>query len=165
MIELVLSLGSNIEPKKKYLSDTIGELAGYFKIIKVSSVYKTEPLYDTEQDSFFNICVLSETDIRDPYKVLSIIQNIEKKIGRVRDIVRPKGPRIIDIDIIFFDEIDIKEEKLVIPHKSAFERKFVLKPLIEILPKASIYYKKYRLKNMIKSLKEQKIRKIGVLNT
>ena len=80
-----------------------------------------------------------------------------------KNIKRPKGPRIIDIDILFFEDIVIDSEKLSIPHKGMFNRKFVLKPLLEILPKDSAYIKKYDLIDCLKKVDNQKIVKIGEL--
>ncbi len=162
-VSLILSLGSNIEPKKDYLIQAINELNKYFKLKKVSSLYLTEPLEDTDQDDFINLCVNYNCDIEDPYKVLKIINNIENKIGRKRDYSRLKGPRVIDIDIIFFGEYEISNEELTIPHKSLFYRKFVLKPLVEILSEDSNYITKYKLESYLNKLKNQNVKKIGEL--
>jgi 2-amino-4-hydroxy-6-hydroxymethyldihydropteridine diphosphokinase len=164
MKELYLSLGSNIEPKDEKLKIALKALVEYFAFVKVSSVYLTEPLLDTEQDSFLNIVALYKTEINDPEEILKITKGIEKKLGRIKDIKRPKGPRLIDIDILLFGEDEYVSDELTLPHKGLFFRKFALKPLIEILPKESIYYKKYKLKKHLKEVNGQKIKKIGVLN-
>jgi 2-amino-4-hydroxy-6-hydroxymethyldihydropteridine diphosphokinase len=163
MNDLILSLGSNIRPEELNLKNGINELNNFFKLFKLSSLYISYPLEDTNQDKFYNICAFYDTNIDNPVKILEIIKQIEVKLGRIKDKSRPKGPRIIDIDILFFGNIEVKTEKLTIPHEKLLLRKFVLKPLIEILPKDSIYYKKYDLLNNLKSVKEQKIKKIGAL--
>lgn len=163
-ITLILSLGSNIEPKKDYLIHAIKELNKYFKLINISSLYLTEPLDDTDQDDFINLCVNYYSDINNPFKVLSIIHGIENKIGRKRDFSRLKGPRTIDIDIIFFGDYEISTGELTIPHKSLLKRKFVLKPLIEILSEDSDYLTKYELESNLNKLKKQNVKKIGELS-
>ncbi|MCK4796546.1 MAG: 2-amino-4-hydroxy-6-hydroxymethyldihydropteridine diphosphokinase, partial [Spirochaetes bacterium] len=79
---LILSLGSNIEPRDKYLKRAIEILNRIFKLKLISSLYKTKPLDDKNQQDFFNICVNYETDIINPLKILHIVKDIEKKIGR-----------------------------------------------------------------------------------
>lgn len=160
---LILSLGSNIEPRDKYLKRAIEILNRIFKLKLISSLYKTKPLDDKNQQDFFNICVNYETDIINPLKILHIVKDIEKKIGRKKNIKRPKGPRIIDIDIIFFDKIVINSNELTIPHIRMFNRKFVLVPLLEILPDDSAYIKKYNLIDCLDKIGDQKIENIGEL--
>lgn len=160
---LILSLGSNIKPRRENLIKTIKELNQIFHFNNISSLYLTEPLDDINQDFFLNLVVSYNTGIKDPCKILKIIKDIEKKIGREKDINRPKGPRKIDIDIIFFGNIEFFSDDLIIPHRGLFQRKFVLSPLIEILPEDSIYLSKYDLKNHLKKVEKQSIKKIGVL--
>ena len=160
---LILSLGSNIKPERENLIRAVKGLNKKFYFSKISSLYLTEPLDDLDQDNFYNLCVRYFSKIKDPYKILKIVKNIEKRIGRKKDLNKPKGPRKIDIDIIFFGNIEMNSEKLIIPHKSLFNRKFVLEPLIEILPDDSIYFQKYNLKDHLKKVEKQKTKKIGEL--
>jgi 2-amino-4-hydroxy-6-hydroxymethyldihydropteridine diphosphokinase len=160
---LILSLGSNIKPKRENLIGAIKELNQIFFLNSISSLYLTEPLDDFKQDNFLNLSLSYYTKIKDPYEILKIVKNIEKKIGRKKNTNRPKGPRKIDIDIIFFENIEICSDDLSIPHKRLFKRKFVLEPLLEILPEDSIYLKRYNLKDHLKKVEKQNTKKIGVL--
>jgi len=127
------SLGSNIEPSLQYLKDGLHELSKKFTCQSISSVYKTQPVGDADQPFFLNLCVQYTTSINDPFEVLTIINEIETKLGRIRNPLRTKGPRVIDIDILLFNAIDIQTDRLIIPHFSMFERNFVLIPLLDIL--------------------------------
>ncbi len=160
---LVLSLGTNIEPRTYYLKRAVRLLNGKFKFVKLSSLYETSPVDETDQSMFYNIAAVYETGIKDPLDVLKVTQSIERRIGRHKDANRPKGPRIIDIDIIFFDDIEIKSEKLTIPHERFFYRKFVLVPILEVLENGSAYLEKYDIKKQLNCITGQTITKIGDL--
>ena len=126
-----LSLGSNIGDKKKYLYDAIKLLDGYkgIRIVKLSSLYETSPWGYTEQDLFMNLVVLLETSLS-PVELLDCCQFIEQELGRVRLI--KWGPRVIDVDILLFEDETINTERLTIPHPFMTERDFVMIPLCEI---------------------------------
>ena len=96
-----------------------------------SHVYKTAAWGKTDQDDFLNVALMSKTNLS-PSEVLKQIHIIESKMGRVR--VEKWGPRIIDIDIIFYDEKIIKKPDLIIPHPQLTNRNFVLTPLMDICP-------------------------------
>ena len=161
--DLILSLGSNIEPRVKYLKHTIEELKLVFFHKFTSSIYETSPLIDTNQDYFYNICCYFKTNISNPISVLNITKEIENKIGRVKDKTRPKGPRKIDIDIILLDRIKFENNFLTIPHKSFLERNFVLIPMLEIFSKYPILNINYDLPFYIEKNIDQKVTKIGDL--
>lgn len=162
--DLILSLGSNIEPKLDYLKKAILLLKEKFEFVNVSSVYKTAPVDDLDQDLFYNICVIFKTSITDPFTVLAIVKAIEEDIGRQKDKNRPKGPRTIDIDIILFHDKKVISESLTIPHKSMPDRNFVLIPLHELLIKEYEHLIiKYDIKQSIKYNSEQQVQKVGVL--
>lgn len=126
-----LSLGSNIGDKKKYLYDAIKLLDGYkgIRIVKLSSLYETSPWGYTEQDLFMNLVVLIETSLS-PVELLDCCQFIEQELGSVRLI--KWGPRVIDVDILLFEDETINTERLTIPHPFMTERDFVMIPLCEI---------------------------------
>jgi len=100
-------------------------------IIAASSIYETEAWGYKEQPAFLNQAIAIETSL-EAEKLLEEILKIEITLGRKREI--PLGPRIIDIDIIYFNDKMINSSKLTIPHPSMAERKFVLIPLAEIAP-------------------------------
>jgi len=125
----VLSIGSNIEPKLDNLIRALKELSAYGEIIERSSIYKTEPWGKKDQSDFFNAAIKFNSR-RAPLDLMTIIKNIEKKMGRKK--THRWGERIIDIDILFADDLVIDEVDLKIPHRLMAERKFVLAPLAEL---------------------------------
>ncbi len=161
--ELILSLGSNIEPRRIYLNEAIKELNKIFVFNKISSLYQSEAVEYTEQGDFYNICASYYTEMNDPFEILDKILEIEVLLGRKRDKNKPKGPRTIDIDILLFGDYEVNSERLTIPHKSMFERKFVLVPLMEVLSEESIYFTKYDLYHFLDKVKMQRIENIGAL--
>ncbi|MEG0398451.1 MAG: 2-amino-4-hydroxy-6-hydroxymethyldihydropteridine diphosphokinase, partial [Cetobacterium sp.] len=101
------------------------------KISKISSFIETEPFGDVVQDNFLNACLELETLSTAPELLDSLIQ-IEKEMGRVREI--KWGPRLIDLDILLFNDEIHETDELAIPHPWMCEREFVLQPLSEIAP-------------------------------
>ena len=129
-----LSLGTNLGDRLKNLEKACIELKQYVVIEKISGVYETEPLHYTEQDTFYN-CGLQVSCNLEPLELLSKIKNIEDKIGRVRSI--RYGPRVIDIDIIFWkkecvESFSIVSKNLVIPHPMWSDRLFVIRTMSEL---------------------------------
>ncbi len=127
---IFLSLGSNIGDKKLNLINALSELSEYVNIKKVSSLYESDPLLFENQDNFYNIVIEIEYE-ETAYDLLNIIKNIEIKLGRQTTF--RYGPRIIDIDILFFNNQIIQEENLTIPHYDWHNRKFVVEPLSELI--------------------------------
>ncbi|ACQ52905.1 2-amino-4-hydroxy-6-hydroxymethyldihydropteridine diphosphokinase [Clostridium botulinum] len=125
-----VAFGSNIGEKENYIRKALEKIEERkMKIIKVSPIYETEPYGVLDQDSFLNGVVKIETNLT-PEDLIGELLNIEKQLDRVRE--RRWGPRTIDLDIIFYDNLIINEKDLVIPHKDMENREFVLKPLCDI---------------------------------
>lgn len=101
------------------------------KVVGVSSIYETDPVGYEEQASFLNIAVAIATSLA-PHDLLTFCLALEKKIGRVR--LFKWGPRLIDIDILLYDDQVIQTEDLIVPHPLMKERAFVMIPLLEIAP-------------------------------
>ena len=147
---IFLSLGTNVGDKNKNLLEGLTFLKEFVNILSVSSVYKTEPLLYEDQEDFLNI--VTEIDYQGTAKsLLLIIKDIEIQMGRKKTF--RYGPRIIDIDIIFFKGEEINEEDLIIPHYDWHNRLFVIQPLYELLNKP--------LNKSNYKIHEQKIIKIG----
>lgn len=128
-----IGLGSNIGDKTGNLKkaiDELGRVSGN-KVLAVSSFYKTEPVGEVEQDWFINAVVKIETGLI-PRELLKTLLDIERNLGRIREI--KWGPRIIDLDILLYDDLVIEEEGLAVPHPHLHERGFALTPLAEIAP-------------------------------
>jgi 2-amino-4-hydroxy-6-hydroxymethyldihydropteridine diphosphokinase len=128
-----ISLGSNIGNRYDYLSKAIEYLTKHPKIqlVNTSSVYETDPVGYEDQDLFLNMVIEIQTEWS-PLELLDFCLKVELELGRKREIVW--GPRTIDLDILLFNQENIKSEKLVIPHPRMLERNFVMIPLSEIKP-------------------------------
>lgn len=129
---LVLSLGSNLGDRFSNLLRARQALATHFgREYGASRIYDTAPWGKSDQPGFLNQILVFEVNLR-PMMVLDTILRIESDLGRVR---REKwGPRIIDIDVIFYGELIFEGDALRVPHPHMQERAFVLEPLAEVLP-------------------------------
>ena len=126
-----LSLGSNIGEREEHIRKTLILLANMCTVRRTSLLYLTEPVGCTEQDWFLNCVVEVETDV-DSKKLLSSIKSIERKLGRKKTV--KNGPRIIDIDILFYGDCVVNTKNLIIPHPLLQERLFVLQPMMDLNP-------------------------------
>ena len=138
-VNVYMSLGSNIRNRENNLRkavDLIGRSPN-INIIKVSSIYETEPMYFKDQDSFYNIVLQAQVDRElSPFEIIGFLKGIEYDFGRRTG--KKYGPRIIDIDLLYFGEMFIESDFLTVPHPGIEERKFVLVPLNEIAPELKI---------------------------
>lgn len=129
---LILLLGTNVGNRLENLERASLELmAAVGDIVQESSIYETAPWGFTEQDAFLNQAIMLTTELR-PLRVMEQIWEIETRMGRTKPI--HWGPRIIDIDIIFYDDLVYEADNLKIPHPHLHERRFVLEPIAEIAP-------------------------------
>lgn len=128
-----ISLGSNMGDKKQYLNNAIKDIAQnpLCRVMSISEFIDTKPVGNIPQDDFLNACICIET-LYSPHELLEMLHNIENKAGRKRII--KWGPRTLDLDIIFFDDLIISDGMLTIPHTEMQNRFFVLQPLKEIAP-------------------------------
>ena len=128
-----LSLGSNLGDRKLHLAQAVACLQSMLEEPKVSSLYETAPLELVDQPRFLNIVVLGWTHLS-PRTLLDRILAIEARLGRDRRSGTPKGPRVIDIDLLLFADRLIDEPSLQVPHPRMRNRRFVLQPLLELDP-------------------------------
>ncbi len=135
--KVYLSLGSNMGNSYYYLLSAINEINKLedTSVTKVSKFYKTAPWGNENQSSFINCAVKVETTF-EPHTFLDKLNEIEKKLGRERRV--HWGPRTVDIDIIFFANKKIDDERLKVPHKYYKERDFVLIPLLDIIEEENL---------------------------
>jgi 2-amino-4-hydroxy-6-hydroxymethyldihydropteridine diphosphokinase len=128
-----LGLGSNIGDKVANCQLALAEIAAsnHHHITAVSSLYKTEPIGYRDQDWFIN-CVAEVSTALQPRPLHAFLQGIEKDMGRQKTF--RMGPRIIDLDILFYGDEVIADTDLIIPHPHLHERGFVLVPLAELAP-------------------------------
>jgi 2-amino-4-hydroxy-6-hydroxymethyldihydropteridine diphosphokinase len=137
LTEIGLGLGSNIGDKVANIRRALRllEERGIVRLTAVSSIYRTKPWGYLNQDFFANACALGQTRLQ-PLELLAAANAIENDMGR-RKTVR-WGPRLIDVDILFYGDAAFEHAQLNLPHKELFERAFVLVPLAEIAPNLTI---------------------------
>jgi len=126
-----LGLGANLGDRARNLSEALNELGQQVTVERVSPCYETEPWGITDQPRFLNLVCSGWTDL-DPRELLAFLKEIERHMGRSTTV--RYGPRPIDIDILFYDDLVLAEEGLTIPHPRLHERAFVLAPLADLAP-------------------------------
>lgn len=148
-----IAFGSNMGDRLSYINDAIANLKADMRceVKKVSKFVESKPYGDVEQDNFYN-GVLELRTLLEPKELLEFLQAEERHAGRVRK--EHWGPRTLDLDILYFDDMVIENDDLTIPHVDMQHRDFVLVPLSEIAP-----YKRHPLigltsKEMLKRLKD-----------
>jgi 2-amino-4-hydroxy-6-hydroxymethyldihydropteridine diphosphokinase len=130
MKDIYLSLGSNVGDRALNISRAIESLPVHgVHVVQQSSPYETEPVELRDQKWFLNGVVEVETKLT-PQRLMQALLEIERSMGRLR--LTPKGPRIIDMDILLFGSTILHEPGLEIPHPRMAERRFVLVPFAEI---------------------------------
>ena len=128
---VVIALGSNKGDKAENLNAALQLIKSRVgEVVKVSQVYKNPAQGFESENEFFNACLICKTHL-EPLQTLIELQAIEKQLGRIKTKLTYED-RLIDLDIIFFDESIIKEDNLQIPHSLYHERNFVLIPLLEL---------------------------------
>jgi 2-amino-4-hydroxy-6-hydroxymethyldihydropteridine diphosphokinase len=133
MSKVIIALGSNIEPRLDYLKQAVKRISELGNRIRVSSIYESAPIGFSSETDFYNAVLLLETEEL-PIELLQKLKKIEKEIGRKEKTMNVYEARKIDLDIIGYEQHVIINEKLIIPHVSFRERRFVLEPLCEIYP-------------------------------
>jgi len=128
---IFLGLGTNLGDRAANLAAARQQLGAKLALIRASSVYETEPWGYREQPAFLNQALQAETDLS-PQRLLRLLKRLERRLGRTRTF--RYGPRLIDIDMLFYDRTVINSRRLQIPHPRLPERAFVLVPLAEIAP-------------------------------
>jgi len=151
--KIILSLGSNIGDRKSNLETAINQINKFSAIKKISSIYESEPILLKDQDNFYNL-VLEIDYKKSVIELLQSTKDVERRMGRKKTV--KYGPRIIDIDIVFFNNQIVNSKDLVVPHYDWSNRVFVVKPLSEL-------FKEFNMQDY--KLDVQKINKVGMVNT
>jgi 2-amino-4-hydroxy-6-hydroxymethyldihydropteridine diphosphokinase len=148
-----IGLGTNLGNRKKNLERAKEKILSRYSIslIKESSIDETNPVDYLDQPKFLNQIILIETSTQ-PYDLLSILKKIELEMGRTRKV--RKGPRVIDLDILLYDDIINDSEELNIPHPGIKKRHFILKHLLEIDPELMDPVEKRSYRDIYLRLKE-----------
>lgn len=131
MVEAYIAFGSNIGKREANIKNAFKLLEQKMKVLKRSDLYETKPMYVEEQGWFLNGTAKVETKLT-PDELLLFLKDIEKVLGRKS--VERNGPRIIDLDILFYGSQIVDRDNLHVPHPKMMERSFVLVPLAEIAP-------------------------------
>ncbi len=133
MKSIFLGLGSNVGDRLRFLqkaAEAVGGLSAT-SVIRSSAIYETEPVGEKEQPEFLNAVLEIESGL-DPQELFSRLKEIEKDLGRTQ--TARWGPREIDIDLLYYGHLVMEEENLRIPHPEVAGRRFVLRPLAELVP-------------------------------
>ena len=136
-VRAVIALGSNIDEPERQVRGAFDEIAAFpqTELVAKSRLHRTKPVGYADQPDFVNACALVETTLA-PRALLDNLLDLEKRHGRERTI--KNGPRTLDLDIVLYGDATIDEPGLAIPHPRAHERAFVLEPLVEVWPDATI---------------------------
>lgn len=129
--KIFLGLGSNVGDSENFLIKAVEEISNSEKLLQVSSIYETKPFGFENQNNFLNAVIEIESG-KTLENFFIFIKTIEEKLGREERF--RWGPREIDIDILLFGNLILKNDKIEIPHKDLLKRDFVFIPLIEIAP-------------------------------
>ena len=126
-----LALGTNLGDRPGNLRAAIEAFSIQIHVLAESRIYETEPWGFTDQPAFLNMVVRAETEFSPP-QLLERLKKLEASLGRIPNF--RNGPRLIDLDILFYDQICLDTPGLVIPHPRLHERAFVLVPLADLAP-------------------------------
>ena len=152
---ILIAIGSNLSSTQfgnpiNNCLEAINKLELFFKVTKISNWYETEPIPKSEQPWFVNGIVNVITDKR-PEEIMRTLLVIEKEFGRLRS--KKNEARVIDLDLIAYDNLVIKTKFLILPHPRMHERLFVLKPLNDIFPNWKHPVLKKNVKSMLNMIK------------
>lgn len=129
---IYIGLGTNLGEREINLRDAVKALAPKISVLAKSLIYETAPWGFSDQPKFLNQVIAAKTNLSS-FELLAYLKNIEASLGR-KPTFR-NGPRIVDLDILFYDDCVIQEDQLIIPHPRLHLRAFVLVPLVELAPK------------------------------
>jgi len=154
-----LSLGSNVGDRQRFIEEAIRRLGSPdLKVLRVSSIYETEPRDVRNQPWFLNLVVEAETSLL-PRLLLARVRRIERELGRKRAV--SKGPRTIDVDILLYGHFVIGSTDLTVPHPRMAERRFVLEPLCELAPEIRHPVLRRTMRELLGGTLGQVVRRVG----
>lgn len=159
MARVLLGLGTNMgyrENNLQHVADS-WKLMPDTKVIACSSVYESAPIGYTDQQNFYNAVLLIETELS-AGAVLGACLGMEAALGRKRQI--KNGPRVIDIDILLYENVKIDNHELTLPHPRMMERRFVLEPLKELYPEGKVMGRYFN--EELAAVMEQKLIPTGI---
>ncbi len=154
MEKVFLGIGSNVGEKIPYIKKAVTLLSKILTDMEKAPLYISKAVGFEDQPDFINTVISGYTDI-EPYELFKKVKDIEKKVGRIKRF--RWGPREIDIDILFYGNLLIEKDDLIIPHPRIHERDFVLKPLSDLDPNFVHPVFKKTVKELLLNLKEKSI--------
>ena len=130
---VLIALGSNLGDRVRHIRDAVASLdaSGSFSVTAVAPFYESAPMYVEDQPSFVNTCLMGHSFVS-AERLLEVLKSVEKEVGR--QATYRNGPRVIDLDIVFFGTETIETADLTVPHPRRLERLFVLQPLADLAP-------------------------------
>lgn len=135
MSRAAIGLGGNVGDRPALLDAAAGRIASLGRIVRTSALYETAPWGNVRQPLFINAALVLETELP-PEELLDRLLEIERALGRDRGGEERWGPRLIDLDLLLYDDRVVKSDALAVPHPRLHERAFALVPLAEIAPEA-----------------------------
>ena len=158
MKHVYIALGSNLGDRAEQLRTAREQIASPgLRIVRASSIYETAPRDIEDQPWFLNQVVECETDLF-PRQLLARLKKIERAMGRKKRVA--KGPREIDLDILFYGDSVVKAAELEVPHPRMAERRFVLEPLAEIAPEKRHPGTRRTVKEMLAKVMDQAVKRM-----
>ena len=154
MEKIFLALGSNIGNRQENINQAIRFLSKEITDIKQAPIYESKAVGYEDQPDFLNTVISGYTDLS-PEELLNFVKKVEKQTGRIKRF--RWGPREIDIDILFYGNLVIEKDNLIIPHPRIQERDFVLKPLCDLEPEFIHPVLKKTVLELFNNLKEKSI--------
>lgn len=155
-----LGLGSNLGDRDAALRGAVARLSAVVAVSRVSSVYDTAPLLVANQPRFHNAAIAGTTALA-PLELLRAAKAIERDLGRVPGV--RYGPRAIDVDLLFYDDLSLRSAELALPHPRIAERAFVLAPLAEIAPGWALPVLGASPEELLRALGAADVRRLGPL--
>lgn len=153
MHTVFLALGSNVGNKKQHIKHAVTALKKHISNITSAKLYETKPMYYEDQDMFINTVIKGQTNLA-PKELLAFVKHSERELGRQTRF--QNGPREIDIDILFYDQLIYESIDLVIPHPRISERTFVLEPFADLDPEFVHPQLKKSVKQLLTALQKKK---------
>lgn len=155
-----LGLGSNVGDRRAHLRAAREALPSHgVDVVATSSVYETEPQGEVrDQPDFLNACLAVDTQLG-PQDLIDACKEVERELGRRRGDVR-HGPRPIDVDILLLDGLELRSERLTLPHPEIVSRRFVLEPLLELEPGLELP-DGTPLRSKLAGVASQRVRRLG----
>lgn len=161
IVTAYIGIGTNVGDRRRNLGEAVRGLASFARVEAISSIYETEPVGYKEQADFWNIVVRIATDLP-ATELLQRLIGVEQAMGRERTF--RNAPRIVDLDILLYDDVSATIQGLEIPHPRMHERAFVLKPLAEIAPEATHPRTKQRFADILEHTQLERAEIIGQLD-